>query len=109
MTPLPYPHPDRTQRLVDAYCRRVAEELAADPARVTAKAAANLERMAPHCHPRLIAAWRAVLARPAADLAAFLVSDEPAAAELRRNNPFAGVLPERERQDIVRQVWRAPA
>ncbi len=109
MTLSPYPQPDRTQRLADAYCRRVAEELAANPARVMAKAAANLERMAPHCHPRLVAAWRAVLARPVPELAAFLVSADPAAAELRRNHPFAGVLPERERQDIVRQVWRAQA
>lgn len=98
--------PDRTQRLADLYCARVADLLVAEPDRVYAKAAANLDRMAPHCSPRLIADWQSVLARPAADLRAALTSPREPERILRRNHPFAGLLPESERQDMVRSVWR---
>ena len=99
------PDRDTTQRIVDAYCARVAELLEAEPEPVLAKAAEGLARMAPHCHPKLIERWRAALALPPAALAAFLRSSAPQAREQRRNHPFAGQLPERERQAIVRQVW----
>lgn len=100
---------DRTQRLADLYCARVAEALLAEPGRVRAKAAQNLCRMTPHCHPRLIADWRTLLALPDTDLHAALSSDNEAMRMLRRNHPFAGVIPEPERQTMVRSVWRAPA
>ncbi|NBC34312.1 MAG: hypothetical protein GVY13_16670 [Alphaproteobacteria bacterium] len=103
------PQPDRTQRLADLYCARVAELLAVEPDRVFAKAAANLDRMAPHCGPRLIADWRAVLALPVADLRAALTSPREPYRTLRRNHPFAGLLPENERQNMVRSLRRAPA
>jgi hypothetical protein len=108
MTGIGYPERDTTQRIVDAYCARVADLLETEPERVLAKAERGLARMAPHCHSALVGRWRATLAMPPADLAAFLRSDSAEAREQRRNHPFAGLLPERERQDIVRRVWHAP-
>ena len=100
---------DRTQRLADLYCLRVAEVLVREPGRVRAKAAANLHRMTPHCHPRLIASWQALLALPDESLRVALSDSTEGMRMLRRNHPFAGLVPEPERQDMVRSVWRAPA
>ena len=105
MTAGGYPDRDTTQRIVDAYCARVADLLEAEPEPVLAKAADGLARRAPHCHAKLIERWHAALALPPAELAAFLRSGAPHAREQRRNHPFAGLLPERERQAIVRQAW----
>ena len=99
---------DRTQRLADLYCARVAELLASDPGFVRAKAAANLGRMAPHCHPRLIERWQSTMTLSDEGLRLALVDDAESMRLLRRNHPFAGLLPESERQDMVRSVWRAP-
>lgn len=95
---------DRSQRIADAYCRRVAEQLRRDPEAVLAKARINLERMRPHCHPDLVAQWHRALTLPPEQLAAVLTA--PEGAELRRNSPFAGVLDERMRQRILESVQR---
>jgi uncharacterized protein YmfQ (DUF2313 family) len=98
---------DRTQRLADEYCRRVAKRLRTNPDLVLAKASVNLDRMAPHCHPALIEQWETLLALPADLVAERLVGAR--AAVLRRNHPFAGVIGQTERQKILRAVRREAA
>jgi uncharacterized protein YmfQ (DUF2313 family) len=98
---------DRSQRLADAYCRRVAQRLRKEPDLVVAKARSNLKRMAPHCHSTLIERWETLLARPAARMARDITAARN--AELRRNHPFAGVVGKAEREKILRAVRREAA
>jgi hypothetical protein len=48
--------------------------------------------------------WRAVLDLPLAALAAAIVRDDEQMSDLRQCSPFAGVLANRERWAIVREV-----
>lgn len=48
--------------------------------------------------------WEQLLDRPVADIRKALVDDSPGADDLRQNSPFAGLLNERERQRILREV-----
>lgn len=98
---------DRSQRIADAYCRVVAVQLRQRPETVLAKARANLARMRPHCHGSLIDGWERALSLPADRLEALLMS--PEGAELRRNSPFAGLLTEAQRLDILQAVRRETA
>lgn len=100
---------DRTQRIADAYCARVARRLqTGERAALVVRARRNLDLMASKgtASPRLLAPWHEALA-DAGRLDRALTADDPNAAALRRNHPFAGALPERERQDIVREAFRA--
>ena len=54
--------------------------------------------------PRWADAWAAVLAAPVAAVAARLRSDDPEMTQLRQSTPFAGVLPNRVRWQILRDV-----
>lgn len=57
--------------------------------------------------PRYAERWRALLARSVDEVTAALVADTEAMRDLRQCTPFAGVVPERERQRIVREVHEA--
>jgi transcriptional regulator with XRE-family HTH domain len=77
----------------------VAEHLIAGPARVIAKAGANLSTMrasASHEHPWLDV-WEALLSLGPAVVADLLTSKEQFARDLRQSSPFAGVLTDDER------------
>lgn len=55
-------------------------------------------------HPRDLERWRQVLAQPVGEVAAFISSDAPEARALRQSSPFAGLLTERERREIIDTV-----
>jgi hypothetical protein len=95
---------DRSQRIVDAYCRGVAVRLKRNPNAVLSKARENLDRMRPHSHPELVSEWERAISRPIDRIAMLLTG--PRGAGLRRNHPFAGVLSEAERRRILRNVRR---
>jgi excisionase family DNA binding protein len=83
----------------------VAGRLVADPAAAFAKAVANLDRLQ-EVHPAGMAAgwlarWRATLAAGIEPVLDALTSRSAHAVELRQNSPFAGVLPEPERQAVL--------
>jgi hypothetical protein len=99
---------DRTQRINDAYCRAVAARMdAGETERVLAKARTNLATMRRNAtaSPEVFAPWEAILTDPAA-IRRVLTDDTPEAAAMRRNHPFAGTIPESERQQIVREAVR---
>ncbi len=49
-------------------------------------------------------AWLKVLARPADEIADYLVDEGQAARDLRQSTPFAGVIDPRTRWDVRRRV-----
>ncbi|HWB72667.1 MAG TPA: hypothetical protein VG452_10645 [Egibacteraceae bacterium] len=51
-------------------------------------------------------AWERLLDGPVEAVAEVLVTDDERCRQLRQNTPFAGVVPERERQELLRQVRR---
>jgi hypothetical protein len=63
----------------------------------------RVERLASegHLQPRYAERWRALLARPLADIAEAIVAGTEEARDLRQNSPFAGVLNEQERRRII--------
>jgi excisionase family DNA binding protein len=94
--------------------RAVAGRLVLNPDAVLAKAESNLERLH-RVHPDGMAAmwlnrWRKVLESGVEAVLDVLVSRMPDAVELRQNSPFAGVLPEPERQAVLAAFadrWRS--
>lgn len=101
---------DRTQRIADLYCARAAELHESNPAALIDRARRNLARMRAQgsASGALLAPWEALLDDPAAFYRT-LTADTRTAAELRRNHPLAGALPEAERQNIVRKTRDEPA
>lgn len=87
-------HRGRTYHAVVA--ERLDERLIED-------ARARVERLAAdgHLHPRYAKRWRALLDRPATEIAAAIVADTQGGHDLRQNSPFAGVLNEQERRRIL--------
>jgi excisionase family DNA binding protein len=92
----------------------VAGRLVADPDRVLSKARTNLDRLR-HLHRHGMAAlwldrWRVILDDGVEALLDALTSRTSQAVELRQNSPFAGVLPETQRRDVLAAFatyWRA--
>jgi hypothetical protein len=85
--------------------RAVAGRLVSDPDAVLTKATTNLQRLR-QVHPDGMAAnwlerWQAVLDAGAEAVLDVLTSRTPDAVELRQNSPFAGVLPESDRQAVL--------
>lgn len=94
----------RSLALSEAVSRRLLE----DPESVIARARRNLKRMraaATHEHAWL-AMWSALLDLGPSYVAAVLVSKDPLARDLRQSSPFAGVLTDAERTEVVRGVRR---
>jgi excisionase family DNA binding protein len=85
--------------------RAVAGRLVRNPDRVLAKARTNLAHLRT-VHPRGMAArwlerWQVVLDSGTEAVHDALTSPAPLAIELRQNSPFAGVLSEGERRDVL--------
>lgn len=101
---------DRTQRIADLYCARAARLHARNPTPLIDRARRNLARMRAQgsASSAVLAPWESLLDDPDAFYRT-LTADTQKAAELRRNHPLAGALPEAERQDIVRRTRDEPA
>jgi hypothetical protein len=54
--------------------------------------------------PRWADEWESILERPLSEIRHVLASDEPHAADLRQNSPFAGLLTEPERRRILEEI-----
>jgi excisionase family DNA binding protein len=85
--------------------RAVAGRLVRNPDRVLARARINLGRLK-SIHPRGMAAqwldrWQGVLDTGTEAVLEALTSPAPLAIELRQNSPFAGVLSEAERREVL--------
>ncbi|MFQ6007067.1 MAG: HigA family addiction module antitoxin [Woeseia sp.] len=98
---------DKTQRFADLYCSAVAMRLAEEPDRVIRLAEHNIGNWRQHntSAPSLIEAWEKILSLPQNLLVELLTGGGPEMAELRRNNPFAGAVPEEERNRLVKYSW----
>ena len=109
-------HPDapgaRERPLSDLFSlelgRATATRLRQDPDRILGLARANLARMR-QVHSDGSAdpwfdAWDALLDGPLDAVVAVLVTDDEPSRQLRQNTPFAGVLPDRERQALIREL-----
>ncbi len=94
----------------DAENRVVAGKLAQDPDRVLARARRNLERFqAIHAGAtvvRWLDEWQGIIAQGPEAVMRTLTSEAPHAADLRQNSPFAGVLSESERRDVLESFTR---
>jgi excisionase family DNA binding protein len=90
--------------------RAVAARLARDPERVLERARKNLERFS-EIHAGSSAApwlkeWQVILDEGPEAVMETLTSSAPDAADLRQNSPFPGVLPERERREVLESFAR---
>jgi hypothetical protein len=89
--------------------RAIAGRVAADPQAVLSLAQRNLSTMEDArgwgTNPWL-ARWRQILAAGVDVVLDVLTSRDREAVELRANNPFAGVLPPREREAVLRAFTR---
>lgn len=94
---------DTADRRSLAYHRAVADRL--DDGLV-ADARDRVDRLEAggHIASRYAAAWRELLDRPLAQVGEALVEDTQAARDLRQSSPFAGVLNEHERRQIIETV-----
>jgi hypothetical protein len=91
---------DTAERRSRVYHAVVAERL---DEQMLEDARANIERLVAGGHIRegYAELWRALLARPVAEVASAISADSLDARDLRQNSPFAGVLNERERRRII--------
>jgi excisionase family DNA binding protein len=104
----------RTQRLTRDQRRSlwlayaVAGRIVADPARAKKLARANLERMRASTRGqarRWLDEWDGLLNGPIDNLLATFVSPSPKGRELRQNSPFAGLLTESARTEVL-DAWK---
>jgi excisionase family DNA binding protein len=96
--------------------RAVAARVAQDPVGVLSRVRGNLVRFERIHEGSTVTTWlerwRGVLDAGPESVMEVLTSTAPEAAELRQNSPFAGVLPEHERQavlDSFAAYWRRSA
>lgn len=88
--------------------RRIAAAIEADPA-VVDRATERVDSWLADGGPvpaRWAERWRALLAGPRSELLAMLTTDTQACTDLRQVTPFAGAIPPRERQQIIRDIRR---
>ena len=83
----------------------VASRLAGDP-EILGRARARIERWLTNggASAQLLLEWRAVLQRPTGEIRHLLTERSEHADWLRKASPFAGELPPREREHILRDV-----
>lgn len=91
--------------------RAVAERLGADPEAVLSTARRNLATMRRanddgSAEP-WFDAWNRLLDGPVEGVVAVLTTDDEHGRTLRQNNPFAGVLPNQQRWQLLREVRKA--
>ncbi len=97
---------DQRRSLWLAYA--VAGRIVADPHGATSLARGNLERMRASSRGqarRWLDEWERLLEGPIDELLAMLVSPSPKSRELRQNTPFAGLLNEAERAEVL-EAWK---
>jgi hypothetical protein len=91
----------------------IAGHLVADTQAVIAKARANLALMrSVHTRgqgARWLAEWQDLLDGPVDAILDVLTSPSERARELRQNTPFAGVLPEEQRRQVLAEFRRSSA
>ena len=89
----------------------VAAHLVRDPERTLERARRNLDKMlgssARGSAKVWLRQWQALLDGPVEDVLEALTSRSPRSRELRQNSPFAGVLSERERREVLAGYARA--
>ncbi len=98
---------DQRRSLWLAYA--VAGRIVADPDDASRRAFENLERMrtTSRGQARLwLDEWERLLRGPVDKLLATLVSPSPKSRELRQNSPFAGLLTETERAEVLAE-WQS--
>ncbi len=88
------------ERRALAYHALLAERL---DERLVEEAGERIEWLASagRLHPRYAECWRALLARPVEEISAAIVADSQEGRDLRQSSPFAGVLNEQERRQII--------
>jgi excisionase family DNA binding protein len=100
---------DQVRSLLLAYA--IAGRVVADPERSRALARENLRTMressARGATQVWIREWERLLDGPLTDLLAALTSPAPRSRELRQNNPFAGVLSDEERRQVLQTARSA--
>lgn len=100
---------DQTRSLWLAYA--VAGKLVADPTGVLEKARINLAHLRDvHSRgtaDRWLSEWQVLLDGPITGVLEVLTSRSPRARELRQNSPFAGVLGEQERKQVLSNLGGA--
>lgn len=86
----------------------VAAKLQKDPAAVMAKARTNIDKMRSigPSEQRWVDVWETLLALGAGHVEALLTSTDQFARDLRQSSPFAGVLTEAERREILKELQR---
>ena len=88
-----------------AFGRAIAARLKDHPEFI-ARAQATVDRWLKSCSPNsrsTLLEWRAALEGPVEGVLALLTESDERSVRLRQSNPFAGVLPEQERTEILRQ------
>lgn len=86
---------------------RAVARIAADDPAVVDRARAKVQRWVEDggpVDPARAARWKALLELPRDQLLGLLVADTAEMVDLRQVTPFAGVVPSRERWQIVRSV-----
>jgi len=86
-----------------AFGQAIAARLVADPS-ILEHARANIKRWLETCSPGVRPAlleWIAALDSGTESVLALLTSTDERAIRLRQSNPFAGVLPQSERNEIL--------
>jgi hypothetical protein len=99
----------KDHRLIDerslAFDRLTAEKLAADPSLLEV-ARKNLDRWTKTCSPQVrpvLLEWREILALPVAQVVDVLLDEGPRGSRLRQSSPFAGILNQAERTEILKE------
>ncbi|MBB5831915.1 hypothetical protein [Brachybacterium aquaticum] len=94
--------------------RAVLERLRSDPESILGRARANLEAWHGVHRPggmaeRYLAQWREIIDGSIDGVVDVLVGTDPRSCELRKTTPFAGVLTDEERRQVLaafREHWR---
>lgn len=86
----------------------VAAKLRESPADVLSKARSNIEKMRSigPSEQRWVDVWDSLLALGAGHVEALLTSTDQFARDLRQSSPFAGVLTESERREVLKELHR---
>ena len=86
----------------------VALKLRENPADVLSRARSNIEKMRliGPSEQRWVDVWELLLALGAGHVEALLTSTDQFARDLRQSSPFAGVLTESERREVLKELQR---
>lgn len=94
---------ERAADLALAYHRAVADQLTREQIEEALRTVWRL-RDSGHMHSRYSDAWEQVLAGGVRDVKSTITSESEFAKDLRQNSPFAGVLSEPERAEVIAQT-----